>query len=44
MSKWISKGDGGMAVVELNDRFGDLTMNIIVRMLAGKRYFGTGGN
>ncbi|KAK1395068.1 Transmembrane epididymal protein 1-like [Heracleum sosnowskyi] len=33
-----------MAVVELNDRFGDLTMNIIVRMLAGKRYFGKGGN
>lgn len=36
--QWISKGEGSMAVVELNDRFGDLTMNIIVRMLAGKRY------
>lgn len=33
-----------MAIIELNDRFGDLTMNIIVRMLAVKRYFGTGGN
>ncbi|KAL8116187.1 hypothetical protein AgCh_022616 [Apium graveolens] len=39
---WISKGDRSMAVVELKERFGDLTMNIMVRMVAGKRYFGTG--
>lgn len=41
---WINKGDESMPVVELKERFGDLTMNIIVRMVAGKRYYGTGVN
>ncbi|KAK1358043.1 Xanthotoxin hydroxylase CYP82C [Heracleum sosnowskyi] len=40
---WISKGAGNsMPVVELKERFGDLTMNIIVRMVVGKHYFSTG--
>ncbi|KAL5790823.1 hypothetical protein ACOSQ2_005711 [Xanthoceras sorbifolium] len=33
--------DGGLVAVEMKERFGDLGMNIIVRMIAGKRYFGT---
>ncbi|KAL1831575.1 hypothetical protein ACET3Z_001226 [Daucus carota] len=37
---WKSKGEEGMPVVELTERFGDLTTNIVVRMVAGKRYFG----
>lgn len=38
--------NGGKALVEINERFGDLAMNITVRMLAGKRYtgFGPGGD
>ena len=39
---WKSKGEEGMPVVELTERFGDLTTNIVVRMVAGKRYFGNG--
>ncbi|CAN0922154.1 Cytochrome P450 82A3 [Linum grandiflorum] len=29
-------------VVELKQLFGDMTLNVILRMVAGKRYFGTG--
>ncbi|KAJ4845114.1 hypothetical protein Tsubulata_030347 [Turnera subulata] len=32
--------NGGSSVVEMKESIGDLTMNIIVRMIAGKRYFG----
>ncbi|XWS62473.1 hypothetical protein CRYUN_Cryun06bG0014200 [Craigia yunnanensis] len=34
----------GLAVVEMKERIGDLAMNIIVRIVAGKRYSGTGGS
>ncbi|XVE48620.1 hypothetical protein DITRI_Ditri01bG0016100 [Diplodiscus trichospermus] len=34
----------GLAVVEMKERFGDLATNIIVRMIAGKRYCGTEGS
>ena len=37
---WESRGEGSMPVVKLTQRFGDLTTNIVVRMVAGKRYFG----
>ncbi|KAJ0077166.1 hypothetical protein Patl1_35987 [Pistacia atlantica] len=33
--------NGGLVAVELKERFGDLAMNIIARLMAGKRYFGT---
>ncbi|XP_031278170.1 xanthotoxin 5-hydroxylase CYP82C4-like [Pistacia vera] len=33
--------NGGLVAVDLKERFGDLAMNIIVRLMAGKRYFGT---
>nr|XP_017233356.1 PREDICTED: cytochrome P450 82C2-like [Daucus carota subsp. sativus] len=39
---WKGKGEGSMLVVELTEKFKDLTMNIMVRMLAGKSYFGNG--
>ncbi|KAB2036115.1 hypothetical protein ES319_D04G201100v1 [Gossypium barbadense] len=32
--------NGGSAVLEMNERIGDLATNIIVRMIAGKRYCG----
>ncbi|KAL8123196.1 strychnine-10-hydroxylase-like [Apium graveolens] len=39
---WISKGEGNyMPVVELKEKFGDLTLNIMVRMVVGKHYFST---
>ncbi|KAK1364221.1 putative cytochrome P450, family 82, subfamily C, polypeptide 4 [Heracleum sosnowskyi] len=40
---WKSKGEGSVPVVELTERFGDLTTNVVVRMVAGKRYFCDGG-
>ncbi|KAK0580719.1 hypothetical protein LWI29_005463 [Acer saccharum] len=33
--------NGGLVAVQMKERFGDLAMNIIVRMIAGKRYLGT---
>ncbi|KAL4346895.1 hypothetical protein GQ457_17G001740 [Hibiscus cannabinus] len=36
--------NGGVAVVEMKERIGDLATNIIVRMIAGKRYHGTEGS
>ncbi|KAK1560437.1 hypothetical protein Q3G72_026672 [Acer saccharum] len=33
--------NGGLLVVEMKERFGYLAANVIVRMIAGKRYFGT---
>lgn len=35
--------NGGHVVVEMKEIFGDLAMNIIVRMMAGKRYFSSNG-
>ncbi|KAM7514175.1 hypothetical protein LguiA_003758 [Lonicera macranthoides] len=34
------KNDSGHVVVEMKQWFGDLTLNVVVRMVAGKRYFG----
>ncbi|KAL8116188.1 hypothetical protein AgCh_022617 [Apium graveolens] len=41
---WNVKGERSMPVVELMERFRDLATNIVVRMVAGKRYFGNGGH
>lgn len=38
--QWAEKGNLP-ATVEMNEKFGELTFNIVVRMIAGKRYFGT---
>ncbi|KAF5189896.1 Cytochrome p450, partial [Thalictrum thalictroides] len=40
---WVNnnKGADGSATVEIKHWFGDLTLNVILRMIAGKRYFGT---
>ncbi|CAN1194304.1 Demethylepipodophyllotoxin synthase [Linum perenne] len=35
-------GSGDKVVVELKRLFGDMTLNVILRMVAGKRYFGAG--
>ncbi|KAK2665208.1 hypothetical protein Ddye_003782 [Dipteronia dyeriana] len=32
---------GGLVAVEMKERFGNLAANVIVRMIVGKRYFGT---
>ncbi|CAN1273756.1 Demethylepipodophyllotoxin synthase [Linum perenne] len=37
---WNRSGD--KVVVELKRLFGDMTLNVILRMVAGKRYFGAG--
>ncbi|KHG04233.1 Cytochrome P450 protein [Gossypium arboreum] len=38
---WLSKGNGGSGVsVDMKQWFGDLTHNIALRMVGGKRYFG----
>ncbi|PIA52419.1 hypothetical protein AQUCO_01000351v1 [Aquilegia coerulea] len=34
----------GAALVEMKQWFGDLTLNVVVRMVAGKRYFGSSAN
>ncbi|XP_038992345.1 cytochrome P450 CYP82H23-like [Hibiscus syriacus] len=39
-----SAKNGGVAVVEMKERIGDLATNIIVRMVARKRYYGTEGS
>ncbi|KAL9418015.1 hypothetical protein AB3S75_040922 [Citrus x aurantiifolia] len=36
--------NGGHVAVEMKERFKDLAMNIIVRMIAGKRYYGSDTN
>nr|GMD93707.1 cytochrome P450 82C4-like [Ipomoea batatas] len=38
---WAKNGSG---VVELKRRFEDMSLNMIVRMVAGKRYFGAAGD
>ncbi|KAK2969401.1 hypothetical protein RJ640_020344 [Escallonia rubra] len=38
---WSEKKNySGLVLVELKQWFGDLTLNVILRMIAGKRYFG----
>ncbi|KAK8678501.1 hypothetical protein V6N13_143999 [Hibiscus sabdariffa] len=40
---WLKgKNDSGHASVEMKQWFGDLTLNVILRMVAGKRHFGGG--
>ncbi|XVF36193.1 hypothetical protein REPUB_Repub19eG0037100 [Reevesia pubescens] len=40
---WIDKKDSSNhALVEMNQWFGDLSLNVVFRMVAGKRYFGRG--
>ncbi|ESR36373.1 hypothetical protein CICLE_v10028201mg [Citrus x clementina] len=36
--------NGGLVDVEMKERFGDLAMNIILRVIAGKRFFGRDTN
>ncbi|KAL0017280.1 hypothetical protein SO802_004349 [Lithocarpus litseifolius] len=39
---WIKKKNGsGLILVELKQWFRDMNLNVILRMIAGKRYFGT---
>ncbi|KAL4649806.1 hypothetical protein ACB092_01G041200 [Castanea dentata] len=39
---WIKKKNGsGLILVELKQWFGDMNLNVILRMIAAKRYFGT---
>lgn len=40
--QWSANGNGSKVVVEMRERFGDLTTNIVVRTVAGKKYSGTG--
>ncbi|KAJ1390457.1 Cytochrome P450 [Sesbania bispinosa] len=41
-SVWLNKkNDSGYVLVELKQWFSQLTFNMILRMIAGKRYFGT---
>ncbi|XP_022766492.1 cytochrome P450 CYP82D47-like isoform X2 [Durio zibethinus] len=40
---WSEENNGsGHVLVEMKQWFGDLTLNVILRMVAGKRYFGSG--
>uniref|UniRef100_A0A2N9IB27 Cytochrome P450 n=1 Tax=Fagus sylvatica TaxID=28930 RepID=A0A2N9IB27_FAGSY len=36
------KNESGQILVELKQWFGDMSLNVILRMVAGKRYFGVG--
>ncbi|WOG99502.1 hypothetical protein DCAR_0518854 [Daucus carota subsp. sativus] len=40
--QWSSNGNGSKVVVEMKERFGDLTTNIVVRTVTGKKCSGTG--
>lgn len=37
---WVEKGSRGPVLVEMNRWLEELTLNVVVRMVAGKRYFG----
>ena len=37
----MGKQQGRPALVEMKERFGNLALNVVVRAIAGKRYFGT---
>ncbi|KAE8675294.1 Cytochrome P450 [Hibiscus syriacus] len=40
---WLKgRNESGHVLVEMKQWFGDLTLNVILRMVAGKRYFGGG--
>ncbi|KAK4416701.1 Xanthotoxin 5-hydroxylase CYP82C4 [Sesamum alatum] len=42
---WVEKRDGsGRVLVDMKQWFGDLTLNVILRIVAGKRYCGGGGD
>ncbi|GMY28562.1 cytochrome P450 CYP82D47-like [Fagus crenata] len=36
------KNESGQILVEMKEWFGDMSLNVILRMVAGKRYFGVG--
>ncbi|KAE8100588.1 hypothetical protein FH972_018474 [Carpinus fangiana] len=38
---WMKKKESGQILVELKQWFGDMSLNVILRMVAGKRYFST---
>ncbi|KAM7479235.1 hypothetical protein LguiA_027448 [Lonicera macranthoides] len=38
--QWIGNGRTGPIMVEMKEKLGDMAMNVVVRMVAGKRYFG----
>jgi cytochrome P450 len=38
---WTKKKESGQILVELKQCFGDMNLNVILRMVAGKRYFST---
>jgi hypothetical protein len=38
---WTKKKESGQILVELKQWFGDMSLNVILRMVAGKRYFST---
>ncbi|CAI0558575.1 unnamed protein product [Linum tenue] len=40
---WKKKGEDGAVEIELKRLFGDMTLNVIMRMVVGKRLFGRGG-
>ncbi|WOG95801.1 hypothetical protein DCAR_0415130 [Daucus carota subsp. sativus] len=40
--QWSRNGNGSKVVVEMKEKFGDLTTNFVVRTVAGKIYSGTG--
>ncbi|KAL5864933.1 hypothetical protein ACOSQ3_002447 [Xanthoceras sorbifolium] len=39
-STWAAENNSRPVLVELKSRFEELTLNVVVRMVAGKRYFG----
>ncbi|XP_052179402.1 cytochrome P450 CYP82D47-like [Diospyros lotus] len=39
--QWVGKGCDSPVLVEMKQKFGDLAMNIIVRIIAGKSYVGS---
>ncbi|CAH8274650.1 unnamed protein product [Arabidopsis lyrata] len=43
-SLWVKKGGTEPVMVDLKSWLEDMTLNMIVRMVAGKRYFGGGGS
>ena len=40
--QWVGNGGRGPVLVEMKERLGDMAMNVVMRMMAGKRYFGNG--
>ncbi|PSS26076.1 Cytochrome P450 82C2 like [Actinidia chinensis var. chinensis] len=40
--KWVGDGDKNPVLVEMKGKFGDLVMNVVLRIIVGKRYTGSG--